>query len=136
MDTYTIQQAADHMDVDPATVRRAIKRGKLEARKVDGKWSISQDTLLAYMNARGKKARKSTTATHEQSTLHDYTLVRELYERIRTLESERDFLRQQLERVTVPALPMPKARDTRPLGVRIREWFAGAQEKEPGKSAK
>ena len=50
----TIDQAAEYMQVNPMTVRRWIKAGKLPASNVNGLWRIDSEQLEKLME--GKKA--------------------------------------------------------------------------------
>jgi len=42
----TVAEAADELDVTPRTIRRRAAQGKIEARKLGGRWIISRDALI------------------------------------------------------------------------------------------
>ena len=136
MDNYSITEAAKALEVNYTTVRRAIKAGKLKAHKVDGKWMIPQDSIIAYMQERGKKGKQTDRATAHQSTGAEYALIEELRSRVRFLEDQVKYLQEHIDRLTGIALPSGKARDTRGIGERIREWFTGARYEGPGSDTK
>ena len=49
---YTVQEAARIVRVDPETIRRAIRAGKLPARKAWMGYRIKHADLLVYANRR------------------------------------------------------------------------------------
>jgi excisionase family DNA binding protein len=48
----TITQVADHLKVNPRTVRRAIEKGELHAHQVGKLPRISEEDLAAFLSAR------------------------------------------------------------------------------------
>ena len=50
----TLQQVAEFFQVDPQTIRRAIKAGKLKAFKLGKDWRIYREDVEAYVNNQNK----------------------------------------------------------------------------------
>ena len=48
----TISEVAEHLKVDPRTVRRALKKGELHAHYVGRQIRVSQDDLAAFLSMR------------------------------------------------------------------------------------
>lgn len=86
----TLQQAADHANVDPMTVRRWIKAGKVAATKerIGGNdvWIVADDFVPP-----GKAA-----AEEKPTPKHEGPSTDVLIERIKGLDKENELLRQQL----------------------------------------
>ena len=52
----TTQAAADRLDVDPRTVRRACQEGRLPARRAGRSWVVSREALEQYAAQRDRVA--------------------------------------------------------------------------------
>jgi len=48
----TLAETAEHLKVDPRTVRRALKKGQLHAHYVGRRIRVSQDDLAAFLSMR------------------------------------------------------------------------------------
>jgi excisionase family DNA binding protein len=48
----TVAETAEHLKIDPKTVRRALKKGELHAHYVGRQIRVSQDDLAAFLNMR------------------------------------------------------------------------------------
>lgn len=46
---YTVQELANLLRLTPQTVRRFLKEGRIPARKVGGKWLVTEEALRAYL---------------------------------------------------------------------------------------
>jgi excisionase family DNA binding protein len=55
---YTIKQMANFLHVDPVTIRRSIKSGRLPATLVANKYLISSKAMWLFVNSRPVKATK------------------------------------------------------------------------------
>jgi excisionase family DNA binding protein len=53
----TTQQAADRIRVEPDTIRKAIQRGKLQARKIGRDWLVEDTEVDAYKARKQKGGR-------------------------------------------------------------------------------
>lgn len=49
MKAYTVQQAAEILQVCPDTVKKEIKRNRLKGMKVGTEWRITEQALADYM---------------------------------------------------------------------------------------
>jgi excisionase family DNA binding protein len=123
------------LGVSPDTIRKWIKRGKIRARKVEGRWLIERDSLpdMSGTKRDSVQDRDGTAVLFERDSriaeLED--CVRELerdnavlQERVRELERDKAYLQERiitlerlLESLTPKALPKP------PLRERIRRIF-------------
>ena len=63
-ETYTLDRAAEHLQVDRKTIDRYIREGKLIAAKVDGSYQVSRRSLEMFLWA---------TRTREDISLREYT---------------------------------------------------------------
>lgn len=71
MDTeiFTVDQVAGMLDLHPKTVRRFIREGKLNARKVGGQWRITRQNIEACMGGQplsGSEPKLRTVSDEEQ----------------------------------------------------------------------
>lgn len=53
-DVVTLQQVAVFFQVDPQTIRRAIKSGKLKAFKLGKDWRIYREDVKDYIESQNK----------------------------------------------------------------------------------
>jgi excisionase family DNA binding protein len=71
-DDLTVPQVAKMLDIDSSNVLRAIKRGRIDARRVGGKlWLVSPAALEVYIRTRPageKRGRKKASAS---PSIHD-----------------------------------------------------------------
>ena len=123
------------LGVSTDTIRKWIKRGKIRARKVEGRWMIERDSLpeMSRTKRDSVQDRDGTTVLSERDR-HIVELenrIRELekdkatlQERIRELEADKAYLQERivaleklLESLTPKALPKPSLRE------RIRRIF-------------
>ena len=123
------------LGVSTDTIRKWIKRGKIRARKVEGRWMIERDSLpeMSRTKQDSVQDRDGTTVLSERDR-HIVELenrIRELekdkaslQERIRELEADKAYLQERivaleklLESLTPKALPKP------PLWERIKRIF-------------
>jgi excisionase family DNA binding protein len=56
---YSVQELAKSLDVTTVTLRAYIKQGKLKARKMGGKWYVSEESLKSYFNPQPEERRAS-----------------------------------------------------------------------------
>ena len=47
--TYTIRQIADKYQFNVATIRRWIMTGKLEAKKINAQWRVTEEALRRFL---------------------------------------------------------------------------------------
>lgn len=47
---FTVEEAAEKLDVHARTVRRYIAAGEMEANKIGGQWRIRKEDLTAFIN--------------------------------------------------------------------------------------
>jgi excisionase family DNA binding protein len=52
----TVQEVADRMRCEHRTVRRAIKRGELEAALIGGRWLVRESAVEAWFESRARGA--------------------------------------------------------------------------------
>jgi excisionase family DNA binding protein len=52
----TVQEVADQMRCEHRTVRRAIKRGELEAALIGGRWLVRESAVEAWFESRARGA--------------------------------------------------------------------------------
>jgi excisionase family DNA binding protein len=59
LNLYNLKEISKKLDVTTSTLRAYIRQGKIKARKVAGKWLVSDEALRQYFNRResgnGKK---------------------------------------------------------------------------------
>lgn len=59
---FTPKEAAHQLGITGKALRRAIRKGKLEAVKVSGRWYIDPKVLNAYKEAREKASEEADSA--------------------------------------------------------------------------
>ena len=59
---YSVQEAADYLQVDYKVVYRLVKEGKLPSSRVGWQFRITQEDLNAYLNA--VRAKQESMAQH------------------------------------------------------------------------
>ncbi|RLG19528.1 hypothetical protein DRN74_06720 [Candidatus Micrarchaeota archaeon] len=129
------KEASRLLGVSSDTVRKWIKRGKIRARKVEGRWLIERDSLpdVSRTKRDNVQDRDGTAVLSQQggrlAELEDR--IRELerdrevlQERVRDLERDKAYLQERiitlerlLESLTPKALPRPSLRE------RVRRIF-------------
>jgi excisionase family DNA binding protein len=62
-DIFTVDQVARMLDLHPKTVRRFIREGKLNARKVGGQWRITRQDIETCMGGQSLSGAESTLQT-------------------------------------------------------------------------
>jgi excisionase family DNA binding protein len=62
-DIFTVDQVARMLDLHPKTVRRFIREGKLNARKVGGQWRITRQDIEACMGGQSLSGSEATLRT-------------------------------------------------------------------------
>ena len=113
------KEASRLLGVSSDTVRKWIKRGKIRARKVEGRWLIERDSLPDVSRT------KQDSVQDRDGTIVLSERDREvLQERVRDLERDKAYLQERivtlerlLESLTPKALPRPSLRE------RIRRIF-------------
>lgn len=60
---FTVDQVAEMLDLHPKTVRRFIREGKLNARKVGGQWRITRQDIETCMGGQSLSSSESTLRT-------------------------------------------------------------------------
>ena len=128
-------EASRLVGVSPDTVRKWIKRGKIRARKVEGRWLIERDSLpdVSRTKQDSVQDRDGTIVLSERDNrlAEPEDRIRELerdkvvlQERVRDLERDKAYLQERivtlerlLESLTLKALPRPSLRE------RIRRIF-------------
>ncbi len=95
MDTrLTVNQAAQQLNLSSKSVKRWLKRGKLNGEKVDGKWHVQVDrTFEHYLNA---NVQMDTQLALEQ--LQDET--RYLRELLANRDTQIESMNQHIERLS------------------------------------
>lgn len=63
--SYTPKEAALLAGITGKALRRAIRKGKLEASKVSGRWYISSKTLSKYLASREVKSEEEEATTSD-----------------------------------------------------------------------
>lgn len=58
MTTLTTTQAAERLHITPATVRRMVRRGDLEASYIGRQWLITEDALADLLATRSNRERR------------------------------------------------------------------------------
>lgn len=59
---FTPKEAAFQLGITGKALRRAIRKGKLEAQKVSGRWYISPENLSTYKATREAKQEEAKSA--------------------------------------------------------------------------
>lgn len=103
--SYTLGEAAKAAGFSKPTLSRAIKNGKLSAKRLDdGSYSIDPAELERWKDANGHRnasvKRIATPAETPETPMHNSALqaeVEALRERIKAGEMERGFLEQRVE---------------------------------------
>lgn len=103
--SYTLGEAAKAAGFSKPTLSRAVKNGKISAKRLDdGSYSIDPSELERWKDANGhrnaKKKRFATPIETPETPMQNSALQAEiemLRERIKTGEMERDFLEQRVE---------------------------------------
>ncbi len=57
--TYTLEEAANAVGLDPATIRQQILKKRIRAKKYHGKWFVDQSALDEYLVSRAPQGRRS-----------------------------------------------------------------------------
>jgi excisionase family DNA binding protein len=47
---YNVQELTKKLDVTKLTIRTYIKQGKLSARKIGGKWYVTEEELISFLS--------------------------------------------------------------------------------------
>ena len=58
---YTLMELTRHLGVTTMTLRKYIKDGKLRARKMAGKWVVTEDALKEYLGGEYKQPEKEAS---------------------------------------------------------------------------
>lgn len=100
--SYTLGEAAKAAGFSKPTLSRAIKNGKLSAKRLDdGSYSIDPAELERWKDANGhRNGSVKRIATSPETPMHNSALqaeVEALRERIKVGEMERGFLEQRVE---------------------------------------
>lgn len=69
---YSVNQIAEMFELHPKTVRRYIKEGKLQARKVGGEWRVTEAELKALLD--GDAEFKGELVDRSEHELQDFIL--------------------------------------------------------------
>jgi|GEM_PF-1728500 len=142
MESYTINELAEISGMSPHTIRRKIKQGEIRAQRVKRAYRVDQAEAQRYFQENAVETKKSKTMDKpgqpRGETPLDEAVIRELRERVASLESERDFLRTLVQRLqedvrllTIKQLPPVKPRrppDGRDWAQRVRDFFTGRSE--------
>jgi len=60
MTLYTLQEISRTLDVTTGTLRTYIKNGKIKAKKVAGKWIVTDSALREYFKKGDHKKKRNT----------------------------------------------------------------------------
>lgn len=96
----SIQTCAKKYNLNPATLRRWIKKGFISAQLEDNQYLIDEDSLVEYLNSKGIEAVPQLT---DNIALQLAKLERELElanRFIEQLQKENEFLRGQVQQLT------------------------------------
>ncbi len=47
---YNVQELTEKLDVTKLTIRTYIKQGRLGARKIGGKWYVTEEELISFLS--------------------------------------------------------------------------------------
>ena len=90
----TVNQAAQRLNLSSKSVKRWLKRGKLNGEKVDGKWSVQADsTFEHYLNANVQVDTQLALEQLQAETRH----LRELLD---NRDTQIESMNQQIERLS------------------------------------
>ncbi len=142
MEGYTIKELAKITGISPHTIRRKIKQGEIRAQRVKRAYRIEEAEAQKYFQENTVETKKTKTTPQSGSekteSSADAAIIHELRERISLLESERDFLRNMVQKLqedvrllTVKQLPPAKSQrppDERDWAQRVRDFFTGKRE--------
>jgi hypothetical protein len=51
-DVCSADVVAEHLDLAPSTVRRALREGRLPGRRIGGRWFVARPALFAWLDSR------------------------------------------------------------------------------------
>jgi excisionase family DNA binding protein len=103
--SYTLGEAAKAVGFSKPTLSRAVKNGKLSAKRLDdGSYSIDPSELERWKDANGHrnaKVKRITTTSEASETPHETSALQAEVEELRALveldQRERGFLEQRIE---------------------------------------
>lgn len=103
--SYTLGEAAKVVGFSKPTLSRAIKSGKLSAKRLDdGSFSIDPSELMRWKDANGHRnasVKRLATQAETHKTPSEASVLQAEVERLRAqflaVERERDFLEQRIE---------------------------------------
>jgi excisionase family DNA binding protein len=52
---FTIEEAAETLKTRPSTIKSLIKEGKLSAKKIGGRWILTENDLRKFLNLEEKE---------------------------------------------------------------------------------
>jgi len=87
----TIQEAAQRLSKSEATIRRAIKSKKLIGTIVDGRYDITEDSLVAYADIEQLSMQSEQLHTHSQEE------IEKLKTELERLNNDNQMLRHELK---------------------------------------
>jgi len=47
---YNVEELTEKLDVTKLTIRTYIKQGRLSARKIGGKWYVTEEELISFLS--------------------------------------------------------------------------------------
>lgn len=66
-DFYTPKELSEILSVHEKTVRRYLRDGTIEGRKLGGNWKVSKEVLMTYMDEKPKQDMDGCIATLDES---------------------------------------------------------------------
>lgn len=98
IEKLTLKEAGELLNISPDALRMRIRRGTMNGEKdEEGKWYVRIDT--AELEAERKAERSPNGESDDMETLRRELAV--LQARLELIEDERDFLRKQVQALTI-----------------------------------
>ncbi len=118
LEKISLQEAGELLGISPDAVRMRIKRGKMQGEKDEaGRWQVWIDT----------EGEQEAEQEPERGSVDEPDLLRQvavLEARLELLEDERDYLRQQVQTLTMAQAVMAQAQAPKAIEAekRPRRW--------------
>ena len=55
---YSVIELSNSLEITPLTLRKYIKEGKLQGRKVGGKYLVTEESLNIFLNGTGENTKR------------------------------------------------------------------------------
>ena len=119
LEKMTLQEAGEALGISPDAVRMRVKRGTMRGEKdAQGRWQVWIDLAEQEGEQEGEQG-------PERGSVDEPDLLRQvavLEARLELLEDERDFLRQQVQTLTMAQAVMAQAQKAIEAEKRPRRW--------------